>query len=194
MTSPIIRDIMVTQVITALPEQSVQEGSIIMAKNDVGLLVICESCNGCVCKDCKPTGVVTREDIINKVSQHNKLPSELTLRDIMSPNTQSCSPEEPVEKVVMRMLQFGFKRMPVIEGDKLVGLVSYREILKIAPGSFEILREKFLQDDPMEEPLKFIDRKPTQGNCETCENYSDSLKQLNGKWFCGNCIETSSEL
>jgi len=191
MSAILIKDIMLTEVITATPDQTTQTGAAIMAEKDVGLLVICENCSE---KTPKPIGIVTREDIINKITQYKKDPSSTKLRDIMNITIMSCSPEDSIEKAATDMLKYGFKRLPVISQGKLVGLVTYKEIVKAMPTSLEVLREKFLKSDPLGAPLKFVPRKPTHGNCETCENYSDTLKQLNGKWICGTCLDTSSEL
>jgi CBS domain-containing protein len=190
-----VKDAMVKKVITATADQTVQAGAQTMAKNDVGLLVICdhsESCKNGVCENCHPIGIVTREDIVNKLIQHNKSPTELTLRDIMNMPVVTCLPADTVQAVAQTMLKYGFKRMPVIDSGKLVGLISYREIIKVTPDEVQTLHRKFLEDDS-DTPI-VRDAKSQDGNCEVCENFTDNLVLANGKWACETCVETSAEL
>jgi len=87
------------------------------------------------------------------------------------------------------MLKYGFKRMPVVDQGNLIGLISYREIIKVTPEEVSTLREQLLKDEPV-----FYPKKRGPGNCEVCENYADDLSNKNGKWVCTNCIETTAEI
>lgn len=178
-----VKDVMIRDVVTASPDQTVQEGAKTMSEKDVGLLVICENN--------RPIGVVTREDVVDKVVSNNKIPSNILLRDIMSMSLVACSPEDTLDKVSVEMLKYGYKRLPVLSNNILVGLISYREILKATPRAFDLLREKFMEDEPI---FKRRSLRSSEGECEVCENYSDNLKLLNGKWVCQTCLDTSAEL
>ena len=62
-----VKDAMVDRVVTGRPEQTVLEGSKTMEKEGVGSLIIIEDSN--------PIGIVTREDIVDKVTAKDLLPS-----------------------------------------------------------------------------------------------------------------------
>jgi CBS domain-containing protein len=53
-----------------------------------------------------------------------------TAADIMTTNVETCAPDDDVRLAARRMLAHGVKRMPVLEGGKLVGIVSRRDILR----------------------------------------------------------------
>ena len=53
-----------------------------------------------------------------------------TAADVMNPTVIACGPDEDVRAVARRMLDSGIKRMPVVEGGELVGIVSRHDILE----------------------------------------------------------------
>ena len=103
-TGIIVRDAMVTRAVMARPDQSVREGAEIMRKEDVGSLIICEGN--------KPAGIVTREDIVNKVTSKDRKASEIKLKEIMNAPLVVASPEEDLADVARRMTKYGYERLP----------------------------------------------------------------------------------
>jgi CBS domain-containing protein len=167
------KDAMVTKVVTAIPSQSVLEISKIMKDQDVGSVVVIE--NG------KPVGIVTREDIVNKVVAENKS-NFLMIKEIMTGNLVTCSPDCDISEVAMLMAKHGYERIPIISMDNLVGIISAREIAKVAPAVIEILTENIR----IQEPQSF-ENEEHEGECELCGNYSDKLNKLDDKWVCDTC-------
>ena len=83
-----VKDAMVSDVVTAVATQTVLDASKIMKENDVGSVIVVENN--------KPIGIVTREDIVNKVTAENKLPEVpkeelLTSEDIYNRRDKSKS-------------------------------------------------------------------------------------------------------
>ncbi|MBI4015333.1 MAG: CBS domain-containing protein [Candidatus Aenigmarchaeota archaeon] len=175
-----VKDAMISRVATANQSDSAEQGSKIMKEEDVGMLVIMESK--------KPVGIVTREDIVNKITALNKLPSSIKLKDIMSFPVVMCSPDEDLSTAARTMVKHGFERLPVVSMGKLVGLISDREVLKVAPTLIEILRERLLMKDDSSN----LSENPTQGECELCNNFSEELKNVNDQWVCTTCVEEAS--
>jgi CBS domain-containing protein len=64
---------------------------------------------------------------------------------IMSTNVVCCSPDDPVEQVWRLMQEHSFSGMPVVKKDKLVGMVTHKDLLesgKVLPG-FESKKGRF---------------------------------------------------
>ena len=179
-TDILVKDAMVTRAVTALPDQTVQEGADIMRKKDVGSLIICD--------DSKIVGILTREDIVNKVATKDIKASEIKLKDIMNSPVVSIGPEEDIADAARKMTRHGYERLPVIEDGKLVGIISNREVAKVCPAAIEILRERLL----MEAPTQF--EEITNGDCDLCGNYSDDLMNVNSRWACPTCRNEAAEL
>lgn len=176
-----VRDAMVPKVVTAKADQSILDISKIMRDQDVGSVIICQGTN--------PVGIVTREDIINKIVAKDVRPSEINARTIMSSNLISTSPDEDLANAARIMTKHGFERLPVVSMGKLIGIISDREIVKVAPAAIEILRERLLIEEPEPGPEEF-----NSGECELCGNFSEQLHNINDKWVCANCKDEVAEL
>ena len=179
-TDILVKESMITEVATASPDQTVMEAADIMRKKDVGSLIICE--------DSKIIGILTREDIVTKVATKDIKPSDVKLKDIMNFPVVSIGPEEDIADAARKMTRYGFERLPVIQDEKLVGIISNREVAKVCPAAIEILRERLL----MEPPTQFVETQA--GDCELCGNYSEDLMSINSRWACPTCRNEAAEL
>jgi CBS domain-containing protein len=177
-----VKDAMVTKVVTASPTQTVQDAARIMKEEDVGSVIICEGKN--------PLGIVTREDIVNKVTSENKMASKIFLKEIMSMNLITCTPDDDIADVAKTMSKYRYERLPVVSFDKLIGIISAREIAKVAPAVIEIMTEHLRIEEPQTAP----EEDSTEGECELCGNYSDNLHKINDRWVCDRCEEEAKQL
>jgi CBS domain-containing protein len=169
------KDAMVATVVTTIPSQTVLEVSKIMKKDGVGSVIVIENN--------KPIGIVTREDIVNKVTAEDKSASKVTVKDVMTNNLVTCTPECDISEIASLMSKHGYERIPIVSGDKLLGIISAREIAKVAPAVIEILTENI----KIEEPQHFEEE--NEGECQLCSNFSDKLVKVNDKWVCDTCKE-----
>jgi CBS domain-containing protein len=77
----------------------------------------------------KPVGIITERDISRRVAKGSKA-LMTKVRQVMSGPLISVAPSTPIEKAVYLMLKHGIRRLPVVEKEKLVGLVSERDLLR----------------------------------------------------------------
>lgn len=56
----------------------------------------------------------------------------MTIRDIMSPTVETAAPEETVLDARDRFRESGFRHLPIVEGERLLGVVSDRDVLRAA--------------------------------------------------------------
>lgn len=176
-----VEDAMVTGVITARPSQTILEVSKIMKEKDVGSVIVCEGDN--------PIGIVTREDIVNKVVAEDKTSSKIMTKDIMNKNLVTCSPDCDIADAARLMSKNKYERIPVVLMGKLVGIISAREIAKVAPAVIEIMTEHLRIEEPQN-----IEEETNEGECELCGNYADKLNKINDKWVCDSCKEEATEI
>ncbi len=176
-----VRDAMVESVITAKPNQTVLEASKIMKKEDVGSVIICEGE--------KPVGIVTREDIVNKITAEDKLASKTLLKNIMTKNLVTCPPDCDISEAARLMSKHKYERIPIVMLGKLVGIISAREVAKVAPAALEIMTEHLRIEEPFQ-----IQEETNAGDCELCGNYSEELHNVNDRWVCDSCQEEATEL
>ncbi len=182
-----VKDAMISPAVTAVQDQTIFEASKTMKKRDIGSLIVVKG------NDKKPIGIVTREDIVNKVTAKDLQASKILIKDIMSTHVVSVTPDDDISVAAKEMSKYGFERLPVVNMGKLVGIISTREVAKIAPAAIEILRERLLLEEP-EEAEKKEAEEMMAGECELCGNYSDTLHNINDRWVCDNDKEEAAEL
>jgi CBS domain-containing protein len=121
-----VGDVMTLAVITEDEDAPVSKISKDMEESEIGSVVIT--------RGGKPVGVVTDTDIASKVIMKDKKASEIKAKEIMCSPLITIGPDAPVEKACGIMAAKGIRRMPVMDEDKLVGIISVRNILTRSPG------------------------------------------------------------
>jgi len=74
-------------------------------------------------------GIVTEWDFLEKVLAPTKDPARIPVKQLASPNPQSCSPDTPTDEVVTMMVKLGIRRIVVRSGDQVVGIITTKNIL-----------------------------------------------------------------
>jgi CBS domain-containing protein len=80
------------------------------------------------------------------------------------------------------MLRNNVSRIPVVDGDTLVGIVTQSDILRAWPGYAEIVDERE-EMDMKASPIP----ESSEGICESCGNYTTDLQDAEGMLMCENC-------
>ena len=124
----IASDIMTRKVCTIHPEASAQEAAQILSRHRISGLPVVNA-------DDKIIGMVTEADIISKVHREGLLVS-----DIMSHKVISVTEETPVGEIAMLLTERKIKRVPVVSGDKLVGIISRGDIVNAVAEGHLIIR------------------------------------------------------
>ena len=109
-------------VATISPEASVFEAVQKMAQKNIGALVVLEGD--------KVAGMITERDYARKVALMVRSLSDTKVRDIMSPRVMYVGPERTNEECMALMTENRVRHLPVIQGGRLVGLVSIGDLVK----------------------------------------------------------------
>jgi len=72
-------------------------------------------------------GILTERDVLRAAASGQDLVAAL-VKDWMTPNPQSASPETPVEEAAQIMLLNGFRHLPIVDGREVCGVVSLRDL------------------------------------------------------------------
>jgi CBS domain-containing protein len=75
-------------------------------------------------------GIVSQGDCAIKVLLPNDDPRTTSIRKIMTPNPLTVRPDNTLEDCMGIMMQKHFRHLPVVENDKVVGVVSIGDIVK----------------------------------------------------------------
>jgi CBS domain-containing protein len=120
-----VGDVMTHEVITEDEDASVTIISNDMEQSGIGSVVIT--------KGGKPVGIITDRDIAIKVIMKDRKPSKIKAKEIMSSPLITIEPYEPMEKACKLLAEKDIRRLPVMEGDELVGIISVRNVLTRNP-------------------------------------------------------------
>ena len=115
-----VKDIMTKNIAYVNPTSTVTEAAQLMQKHNVGAIPVCDQ-TGVI-------GLVTDRDIVVRNTAHGDNPQNTPVRNVMSSNVTTVSPEADVNEVSRMMSQNQIRRMPVVENNKLVGIVSLGDI------------------------------------------------------------------
>ena len=90
---------------------------------------------GCVmvAADGKTAGIFTERDVLTRIALEDRDMGQVPVSEVMTPDPQVTSGSTPVQEVLTRMRDNGFRHMPVAgDGDELAGIVSVADVLQYA--------------------------------------------------------------
>src|SRR5512145_1996480 len=123
MTERTIRQIIEGQVpVTTASTLTVTEAARVMKERNVGALMVVDD-------DKKLVGVFTERDALFRVLADGRNGDATPLADVMTRNPKTVSPEKPFLHALQAMHEGGFRHLPVVEDDRLLGIVSVRDAL-----------------------------------------------------------------
>jgi CBS domain-containing protein len=117
---PQVRDLMVSNVVTIEPSTSVVDAAKRMIQEEKGPLPVVEGE--------RPVAIITDRDIIAHVVAEGRDPNSVTVDDVATRDLVTIGPEQDVEEVRGLMGQHELDRVLVVEGDRLVGIISEADI------------------------------------------------------------------
>jgi CBS domain-containing protein len=109
-------------VFTISPASLVFDAVKLMAEKNIGALVVLE--------DEKIVGMVTERDYARKIALLARTSTKTLVREIMSPSVLYVRPSHTSEECMALMTEHRLRHLPVIDNDKLVGLISIGDLVK----------------------------------------------------------------
>lgn len=174
----IVKEAMKTNLALVIPTISVLEAAKIMKKRKIG--------NVLVVKGKLLIGILTESDIIKKVVAEGKKPEDVKVEEVMSTPVIVIDPYANLEEAMRTMGKCNVRRLPVIEDDKLIGIITQKDISRISPILHEISREWY---DITVRDETFYKKQVFSGKCEDCGTLSPNLKNVEGRLLCDDCID-----
>ena len=109
-------------VITVRPETSIKDSLTLLAKHNIGALVVIDENKHLV-------GILSERDIIRRAADTDEVFS-LPVDQLMTKEVVVCDSKDDVMSVAHMMTEKRFRHVPVVDEGKLVGIVSIGDILK----------------------------------------------------------------
>lgn len=109
------------RLIVASPETSVAEAASRMQQGNVGAILVVEAD--------RLVGIFTERDALFRVIARGLAPASVRLREVMTADPETVSPDETFGYALLVMYERGFRHLPVVEGGWPIGVLSARHAL-----------------------------------------------------------------
>lgn len=167
-----ISDVMMTDVLTAAKTDTILDMSKRLQAHRIGAIVIVDNNH-------YPVGIVSERDIIRSITVYKEQTLNKQAQDIMSSPVLTLEPDQDIETAATLMSLNMIRRIPITKNDKLIGIISYRDITNALRKSYYMLEEKTetLEDKANRDPLTGLFNK---GYLEEQLKYQFELSKRSG--------------
>ena len=129
----LVRDIMARNVKTVRTDDSVLLAVQKMVKFNIGSVIVMN--NG------RAVGIITERNILERIVEPRHDAGIVSTKDIMSAPLITVDVNAAVEDAAKIMASKVIKTLPVVDGDKLVGVITSSDIVRTSPTQLNILEE-----------------------------------------------------
>ncbi|AGU53161.1 CBS domain-containing protein [Variovorax paradoxus B4] len=121
-------------VISLGPQASARDAACVMTRANCGSVLVLDLPDMLL-------GILTERDLMTRVLARGLDPDRTAVREVMTPNPICVPPETLVSDAVVRMLERGFRHLPLVAGTKILGVFSIRDALPRELGTAVSLTE-----------------------------------------------------
>jgi CBS domain-containing protein len=118
---PVARDHMSRDLLTVAPGDALTEVSQRMVDRDVGAVIVMDG--GAL------AGILTERDVLRAVAAG--VQDDTVVSDWMTRDPETMSPEDTTQHAAVLMIHGGFRHLPLVEGDDVVGMLSIRDLMRV---------------------------------------------------------------
>lgn len=129
----LVKDVMNPKVVVAKPEATAKEAAKVMVEAHIGSLVILDQSN--------IVGIVTESDMIRKIIAEGNDATQVRLDQMMTKDVTTVDADSELQEAADIMSEKKIKRLPVVEGGKLVGIITSSDLILFEPKFIEALSE-----------------------------------------------------
>ena len=119
------------------PDDTVLDALKLMADKNIGALL--------VISDERLVGIFSERDYARKVVLMGKSSSSLLIREIMTTKTISITPNHSIEQCMQIMSDHKIRHLPILRGDRVVGMISIGDVVKAMIETQKIMIEQLQQ-------------------------------------------------
>lgn len=110
-------------VASVVPETPIAEIAAMLKDRGIGAAVVLDAGG-------KLAGIVSERDIVHALAAHGGRCAELTAGDLMTTDVQTCKPAHDIHDVMRVMTDKRFRHLPVVDGGRLIGVISIGDAVK----------------------------------------------------------------
>jgi CBS domain-containing protein len=144
-----VDDVMVKEVITIDQNSTVKEAAEVMNKFEIGCLI--------AVRKGKAIGMITERDLLKRIVAEARDATKTKVKDVMSSPLVVIEPNVELEEAIKLMFQMKIKKLPVVDGKRLVGLITLTDIVRFQPQMIKLLKQLAKRQTAPKSMKKVID-------------------------------------
>jgi CBS domain-containing protein len=117
-------------VTTIEPNASLADAAKLLSKHRIGAVIVMGA-------DERVAGMLSERDIVRALSERGAAALDLSVDQVMTRRVVTCGEADTVGHLMERMTSGKFRHLPVMEGDRLVGVISIGDVVKHRLGEIE---------------------------------------------------------
>ena len=118
---PLAREHMSRDLLTVEPGERLGDVAERMVERDVGAALVTEGA--------RLVGILTERDVLRAVAKG--IQDDTTVSEWMTRDPETMEPDEPTLHAAVLMIHGGFRHLPLVDGDEVVGMLSIRDLMRI---------------------------------------------------------------
>lgn len=118
-------------VTTALPYTKMRDIVGLLHDKRIGAIVVCENSH-------HVKGIITERDIVKLLALHGPAALDAPVSQYMTKSVRTCNERDTAIWLMEEMTQRRFRHLPVVENDKLVGIISIGDVVKLRVAEVEL--------------------------------------------------------
>ncbi len=123
--SVMLRDVMTKDVLTTSPDATVADAARAMTERKIGSACVVDERG-------RLLGIITERDVLRAAGSGRDLVNE-SVTGWMTPDPITIGPDEmPCSEIANIMMERGFRHLPILEDDELIGIVSMRDVWRFS--------------------------------------------------------------
>jgi len=129
----VVRDVMSKEVKVVRPDTVMKEVVATMNKFNIGSIVVVQGE--------RPVGIITGRDILRRLVEPCLAPETLAARYVMTSPVITIAETASLDEAAKLMVKKKVKKLPVVSGDKIVGIITLTDIVAKMPTMLSVLEE-----------------------------------------------------
>lgn len=109
--------------VTVSPDMPVLEAAAELARHRIGAVIVLDA-------DGSLAGIISERDIARALPERGPDLSRLKVADLMTREVTVCNPDHDVHHVMKQMTEGAFRHVPVVDGDRLAGIISIGDVVR----------------------------------------------------------------